>query len=95
MSLKRSNCDVIEECPFCGHHAYLFKNDFDDGTVIFFVQCSTCGARARGSENADEALSRWEMRMPSEQMVEIRLFLIESRLEKMCEKLGIKWKEKG
>ena len=46
----------LKPCPFCGGRATLEGNDY------FWVECTSCDAMTRGSEDKQKAIEAWNRR---------------------------------
>ena len=57
----------LKSCPFCGGIGILCKEPITQEALVWFVECSMCGAKAMEWPTPQGAVDAWESReKPSE-----------------------------
>lgn len=59
--------DNIKTCPFCGN----VGKEMHANNLAFVIQCSKCKARTDFERCADDAISSWNMRVPTAPVEEV------------------------
>lgn len=53
----------VKSCPFCGGKAHMRAQHWDDGSHVWWVECTVCGAEGMRCDDAQHAIDAWNMRI--------------------------------
>ena len=53
--------EELKPCPFCGGKGCQESYE-ENGWIIFYVECESCGASTSSGSEFDEAIEKWNTR---------------------------------
>ncbi len=54
--------EELKPCPFCGSHAYGYRENFGMNGSLYFIQCNGCTAQVSAANDRAACVAEWNRR---------------------------------